>query len=241
MASRKPKDWLNQEADAAVAVSEPEPPDTETASTPEKSNWSAELARNKSVASAALEALDNWHRQVSKLQSQLDAAKAAQESALADHSSDSEERMELIAKAQLREQVIAADLEHVRRPRNQLVNSLREAAKRCWPPATALYNEERARRVADALEELRQTLDPGIVDGLERTQEPGHAESMFPWPSMLQYAAARHSSVRAIDALKVNLPNFDSFSQPLTDEELGYLIAAASNFLQAIGKLQAAI
>jgi hypothetical protein len=162
---------------------------------------------------------------------------------LEDHSAESEARVERIGAAQIRGKVLAADLEHVRIPRGKLINTLREAAKRCWPPAQSVYLREREARVANAIAELRSTLDPGIVHGLERIEEPGHADSarLRTWPSMPEYAAGLHSRVRALDALKVEAPNFDSYGREVSDEELSYLIATTTGFLQAIEKLQTEI
>jgi hypothetical protein len=115
--------------------------------------------------------------------------------------------------------------------------------ERCWPPAQAVYLAERERRVADSIDQLRQTLDPAIVYGLESIEEPGHTESarLRRWPSMLEYAADLHSRVRALDGLRVELPNFDSYGQQLSDEELDYLLASSRGFLAQIAKLQAEI
>jgi hypothetical protein len=134
MASRKVKDWLERPeaaTESAVAVETlPQPPEATEAVTDEPDTQSAELVQACQAASTALEALEDWHRRVDQLQSQLAAARAEQQAALEDHSSESEARVKRIGDAQIREKVIAADIEHERGPRTKLINTLREAATR---------------------------------------------------------------------------------------------------------------
>jgi hypothetical protein len=206
-------------------------------------DWSADLQTATEHADQSLKELSGWQTRMGKLQSQLAAVRAEQVAALEDHSSDSSERVERIATAQIREKVIAADLEHERGPRTRLVNALRDALKHLGQPAQLAYMRERERRVDATTLELRKILDPGIVQGLESIEEPGHAMSdhMRRWPSMLEFAAGLHSNVRALDAVQVTMPNWDSYSREVNDEELSLLIGSASGFLAAIGRLQTEI
>ncbi len=134
--ARKTKDWLNSPAaedaaDVSAAVStidpgstSPSEPESEQASaTSTQPDWSAELPRAKEGASTALQELDSWHQRVGKVTGQLAAVRAEQQVALEDHDADSEKRVERIANAQIREKVIAADLEHERAPRTKLINT----------------------------------------------------------------------------------------------------------------------
>ena len=80
----------------------------ETAQTeqPELSNlpdWSAVSTEACQAAQRSLQELADWHQRIGKLQRRLNLARAEQQAALSDHGCDSEERVERIATAQIRE------------------------------------------------------------------------------------------------------------------------------------------
>ena len=59
------------------------------------------------------------------------------------------------------------------------------------------------------------------------------------WPSLLEFAAALHSRVQALDALKVDAFNFNTFGRELSDELAGNLCSSAAAFVSRVEKLQA--
>ena len=164
-------------------------------------DWPAELTKTKDLAKAALEALESWRGRLTELQGQLAAAKTGQQAALEDHTSESEARVERIAKAQIREKVLTADLEHVRGPKNKLVSAVVEACQRCAPAAYAVY-AARIEHLTQLLETCRDSSCAfGIVRGFASRAEPGHESASVVFfsgwvDSLLTLRTGRHRTCR---------------------------------------------